>query len=84
MDNMYQALEHLVWLTQLGLSMLLPLVLFMAGCSWAVAHWGWPTWVYIPAILIGIATGASTLFRFGRMMANQESKNKRVGFNKHE
>ena len=33
----YKALEDLVWLTQLGLNMLLPLVLCLAGCWWAVA-----------------------------------------------
>ena len=36
----YKALEDLVWLTQLGLNMLLPLVLCLAGCWWAVEHWG--------------------------------------------
>lgn len=80
---MYHALEQLVWLTQLGLSMLLPLVAFMAGCWWAVEQWGWPAWIFIPAILLGIAVGFSTLMRFGRMMQNEESQNKRVGFNRH-
>ena len=41
----YKALEDLVWLTQLGLNMLLPLVLCLAGCWWAVEHWGWPEWL---------------------------------------
>ena len=35
----YKALEDLVWLTQLGLNMLLPLVLCLAGCWWAVERW---------------------------------------------
>ena len=36
----YKALEDLVWLTQLGLNMLLPLVLCLAGCWWAVERCG--------------------------------------------
>ena len=36
----YKALEDLVWLTQLGLNMLLPLVMCLGGCWWAVSHWG--------------------------------------------
>ena len=84
MKGFYKVLENIVWLTQLGLSMLLPLVAFMAGCWWAVEHWGWPAWVYIPAILLGIGCGASTLFRFGRMMKSKKSENDRTGFNTHE
>jgi hypothetical protein len=85
--NAYKILEDLVWLTQLGFSMLFPLVVLVAGAWWAVGHWGWPTWVYIPAFLIGIACGASTLAHFGRMMlrrAAKENKNARVGFNRHQ
>ena len=37
MKGWYKALEDLVWLTQLGLNMLLPLVLCLAGCWWAAA-----------------------------------------------
>ena len=39
MKGWYKALEDLVWLTQLGLNMLLPLVLCLAGCWWAVERW---------------------------------------------
>ena len=84
MGDLYKALENIVWLTQLGLSMLLPLVALMAGSWWLVEHRGWPAWIYIPAILIGIACGASTLLRFGRMMQKKETKNNRTGFNSHE
>lgn len=42
MKGWYKALEDLVWLTQLGLNMLLPLVLCLAGCWWAVERWNWP------------------------------------------
>ena len=35
----YKALEDLVWLTQLGLNMLLPLVMCLGGCWWAVSRW---------------------------------------------
>ena len=35
----YKALEDLVWLTQLGLNMLLPLVMCLGGAWWAVNSW---------------------------------------------
>ena len=54
MNGLYKALEDLVWLTQLGLTMLLPLVLCLAaGGLWVTGAgrcgstcrrccWAWP------------------------------------------
>ena len=58
MKGWYKALEDLVWLTQLGLNMLLPLVMCLGGAWWAVNNWSWPEWVFLPAILLGLAAGA--------------------------
>ena len=58
MKGWYKALEDLVWLTQLGLNMLLPLVMCLGGAWWAVNSWSWPEWVFLPAILLGLAAGA--------------------------
>ena len=35
MNGWYKALEDRIWLTQLGLNILLPLVLCLGGCWWA-------------------------------------------------
>jgi len=56
MKGWYKALEDLVWLTQLGLNMLLPLVMCLGGAWWAVNNWSWPEWVFLPAILLGITS----------------------------
>ena len=53
MKGWYKALEDLVWLTQLGLNMLLPLVMCLGGAWWAVNNWSWPEWGFLPAILLG-------------------------------
>ena len=34
MKNLYQITRHLVWLTQFGLSVALPPVLFLLGAVW--------------------------------------------------
>ena len=72
----YKALEDLVWLTQLGLNMLLPLVL---------CHWGWPMWVYLPAVLLGLAAGAQNFWVFvkERLDRSKKDKPRRTGFNSH-
>ena len=61
MKGLYKALEDLVWLTQLGLSILLPLLMCLGGCWWATNRWGWPMWVYLPGIVLGLAAGAKKL-----------------------
>ena len=83
MKGLYKTLEDLVWLTQLGLNLLLPLVLCLGGCWWAVNHWGWPMWVYIPAILLGLAAGAQNFWVFAKehLKRAQKDKPRRVGFN---
>ena len=48
MKGWYKALEDLVWLTQLGLNMLLPLVMCLGGAWWAVNSWSWPARTPIP------------------------------------
>ena len=35
LNGWYKALEDRIWLTQLGLNILLPLVLCLGGCWWA-------------------------------------------------
>lgn len=87
MKEIYQALEDLVWLVQLGLSMMMPLLLCLGGCWWAVSHWGWPGWLYLPAVLLGLASGAQTFAAFSRRMirrARKKTPQSRVGFNDHQ
>ena len=86
MKGWYKALEDLIWLTQLGLTMLLPLVMCLGGCWWAVNRWGWPVWLYLPAILLGLAAGAQNFWQFakGRIRRAKKEDSGRVGFNTHE
>lgn len=86
MDNWYKALENLVWVGQLGFSLLFPLVCFLVGCWWLTTHMGVGGWVYIPGILLGLATGAATFGSFAKRwqnQANRDSKQRPGGFNKH-
>ncbi|OUQ34345.1 hypothetical protein B5E67_13585 [Faecalibacterium sp. An122] len=86
LKGLYKVLEDLVWLTQLGLTMLLPLVMCLGGCWWAVTRWGWPMWLYLPAVLLGLAAGGQNFWVFarGRLRRAQKDQNRRVGFNHHE
>ena len=65
---------------------LLPLVLCLAGCWWAVEHWGWPEWLFLPAVGLGLAAGAQNFWVFckERLERSKHEKNHRVGFNSHQ
>ncbi|MGN0975249.1 MAG: AtpZ/AtpI family protein [Gemmiger sp.] len=82
----YRLLEDVLWLTQLGLSLLLPLVVCLWGCSWLTAHTGVGGWIYVPGFVVGLGCGAATFRNFARMMMKRAEKNKSgrpAGFNKH-
>ena len=66
-------------------NMLLPLVMCLGGCWWAVSHWGWPMWVYLPAVLLGLAAGAQNFWVFvkERLDRSKKDKPRRTGFNSH-
>ena len=76
MKGWYKALEDLVWLTQLGLNMLLPLVMCLGGAWWAVNNWSWPEWVFLPAILLGLAAGAQNFWYFAKGTHGPHQKGK--------
>lgn len=85
MKGWYDALEHLSWLTQLGLSMLLPLVVFL-WCSWYVCeNWHAPYWVYLVAIALGLGSGVQTFRHFSRRLVRKAEKERpqTIGFNRH-
>ncbi|SCJ10628.1 Uncharacterised protein [uncultured Clostridium sp.] len=49
-------------------------------------NWSWPEWVFLPAILLGLAAGAQNFWYFAKehMDRTKKEKPKRVGFNSHQ
>lgn len=86
----YKALEQLVWVGQLGFSLLFPLVCLLGGCWWLTTHLGVGMWVYVPGMLLGLALGGYTFAAFVRYWARTQDredkaapKPRRTGFNGH-
>ena len=59
-----------------------------AGCWFGPAHRGraTPEWVFLPAILLGLASGAQNFWYFAKEHLDRAKKEKpkRVGFNSHQ
>ncbi len=81
-----KALKNISLLSQLGISLVMPILLCLAGCYALTTYLGAGVWIYIPGILFGIGGSFSTAYRFYRMVMKDEKKNDRAGstsFNTH-
>lgn len=78
----------LIWLTQLGLSVALPPVLFVLLALWLRDSCGWGGWVLWAGIVLGIycaVTGfLSSLRTMERMSAEKKKDALPVSYNDHD
>lgn len=78
----------LVWLTQLGLSVVLPPVGFLWLASWLKNSHGWGSWVIWVAVVLSvicIIDGLRTSLKAMERLARDEKKEEPpVAFNEHE
>lgn len=79
-------LSLLVWLTQLALSVALPLVAFVLLGVWLQGFWG--TWALIVAVLLGLLFAVNGLRYSLRLMDQQAKKEDKespsLSFNEHD
>ncbi len=82
-------LNLIVWLTQLGLSVAMPLAGFILLALWLQSKFGWGDWVLWAGIIVG-AVCAVDGFRSSLKAMERLSKNKKddepppVSFNEHD
>lgn len=78
----------LVWLTQLGLSVALPLALFLGGAVWLHNSLGWGSWIIWVGLLVGISSAVSGFRQSLRAMERMSRDRKKqdpppLSFNEH-
>lgn len=86
MRSKFQTASVLVWLTQLGLSVILPLVLFIIGGVHLHEYAGWGSWAVVTGIVLGVlgaAGGMVNSFRTLHRLGSGENKTP-IGFNDHD
>ena len=89
MKDLYQAARHLVWLTQFGLSIAVPLVAAILLAVWLRQHFGLGGWVVVAGVFVGLfgaVSGLVTSLRaIDRQAGEKEDKHKKppVYFNQH-
>ena len=79
--------KKLTLLTQLGLSVIMPLLLCLLGCMYLTQKTGIGVWIYIPGFILGLGSSFMTAYKFYKSVIEKDSRdksdNKKVCFNKH-
>ena len=70
----FEVMKNISYLTQLGLSLILPPVLLLAGANYLVQRWGWGRWVLAAALAVGLYSAFSTFRSFVRYAVGQAKK----------
>lgn len=70
-NGWFTALKYLTWLTQLGVSLAMPLILMLLLAGWLVRSVGFGTWIYLPAIILGVGGGVCAFISFAKYMMRQ-------------
>ncbi len=81
-------LSLLVWLTQLGLSVALPLVGFIWLGIWLKNSCGWGLWALLVCVFLGLVLAVdglrSSLKLMDRMAKDETQESPGISFNDHE
>lgn len=83
-NERFRLWRDIVWLTQLGFSMVSPLLLCIWG-GWQLQHrFGFGPWVMVAAIVLGLGGAASGVAGFARLMLNRAKRSQAPpSFNEH-
>lgn len=72
-----QIFAQLTLVAQLGLSLVMPILMCMAGCYLLCTRLGFGLWVYIPGMILGIGASFMTAYKFYLSVTGKEKKPKR-------
>lgn len=78
----------LIWLTQLGLSVVLPLGGFILLALWLQKQFAWGDWVIVAGVVLGIICAVDglrvSLKAMERMSKDKKEESPPVSFNDHD
>ncbi len=80
-------LKLLIWITQLGLSVVLPFIGFVFLALWLQNQFGWGQWTLWAGIALGFlcaVEGFRSSLKAMQLMAKEKEENHTVSFNEHD
>ncbi|MBP5152314.1 MAG: AtpZ/AtpI family protein [Lachnospiraceae bacterium] len=77
--------KNLTLLTQLGLSLIMPLLMCLAFCWYLTYRFNVGVWVYIVGFFFGLGASFMTAYKFYVSQSNKSKKGtkNKVSFNRH-
>lgn len=84
MKKKSSGMEKLIEMTQLSISLILPLILLLLLANWLHTQKGWGGWVYVVAFVLGIGTMGTTFYQFYRRHTPKKDNKPPSSFNRHE
>lgn len=64
MRDWSNAFKYLVYVGQLGLDLIMPVLLCLAGCWYLDTHFGFGMWIYFVGLFFGLDAGFMTFWKF--------------------
>ncbi len=88
MKDLYDISRHLVWLTQFGLSICVPPILFVGAAVWLQKRFSLGGWIVVAGVILGILSAAGSLRSSLKAIERQGKENPPktpppVSFNRH-
>ena len=88
MKQWSEIIRNVTMLSQLGLSLITPILICLAVCWLIVSKTGVGGWVYIPGFFFGLGGSATVAYKFYLSINKQQKKENRkkktkVSFNRH-
>lgn len=87
MKDLYEITRHLVWLTQFGLSICIPPILFVVLAIWLQKSFALGGWIVAVGVILGILGAVSSL-RYSLRAIERQGRDRPkdpppVSFNRH-
>lgn len=88
MKDFRRAFENLIYVGQLGLDLIMPVLLCLGGAWYLDSHFGTGLWVYFVAFPLGLAAGGMTFWKFYQRVVMKGYRKKRedpgkISFSRH-
>ena len=86
MRSKFRVMQVLVWLTQLGLSVIGPVALWVALALWLRRRFGLGIWVVLVGLALGLVGAGFALMQSFRLMSRNAKDEQKppMGFNDHD
>ena len=87
MKDLSQVFKHLTLVTQLGLSLAMPLLLCLFVCYLLTSRLSAPAWIYLPGFILGLGSSMMTAWKFYTAVVSRDAGKKKgkdtISFNDH-